>query len=239
MSDAKTLLNLTAVDLMLMRIKKQLDELPERAQLLQLRTKRAEVDAKAQQIEHMRKECEQDIRKMQDEEKMLKAKVVEVQQQIDTTNNYKEVAAFTKEIEGFAKRLEKIEFETLKLLERSDKITGVEEQVVAALTRLAKQDSDLHESYQSQVGALKKEELKAQQTREQLIGSLPGDLVKRYEKAREAKGGFGAAHVEGSHCSGCRVEFTEGQIAKLLSGQESGNAIGECPYCHRLLVVGL
>jgi predicted nucleic acid-binding Zn-ribbon protein len=239
MSDAKTLLDLTAVDMALMRIKKKLDELPQRAQLLQLRTKQAEVNAKAQQVAQMRKECEQGISKMQDEEVMLKDKAAEAQKQVDGTNNYKEVAALTKEIESFAKRLEKIEFETFKLMERIDKIAVVEEQVTTALARLGKQDEELHESFQSQGGALKKEELKAQQVREQLLGALPSDLAKRYEKAREAKGGFGAAHVEGSHCSGCRVAFTEGQIAKFRASQEVGDKVSECPYCHRLLVVEL
>ncbi len=239
MSDAKTLLDLSAVDLLLMRIKKQLEDLPQRAQLLALRTKRAEIDAKAQQVEQMRKECEQTIAKLQDEETMLKAKNAEVQNQVDSTNNYKEVAALTKEIEGFAKRLEKIEFETLKLLERTDKIAAVEQQVATAQARLSKQDTDLHESFQLQAGTLKKEELKAVQAREQFLADLPNDLAARYEKAREAKGGFGAAHVEGSHCSGCRVAFTEGQIAKFREIQEAGDKVSECPYCHRLLVVEL
>ncbi len=233
MSDAKMLLDLTAVDLKLMRLKKQLDDLPQRAQLLQLRTKRAEVETKAKQVEQMYKECEQAIAKLQDEEVMIKEKSAHVQEQIDQTSNYKEVAAFTKEIEGFAKRLEKIEFETLKLLERSDKIKAVDEQVEAALARLTKQDADLLEEYQVQAGALKKEELQAQQEREACEKALPADLAKRYEKAREAKGGFGAARIEGTHCSGCHVEYTEGQIAKLRGGEH----ISECPYCHRLLVV--
>ncbi|HBT95557.1 MAG TPA: hypothetical protein DEB24_05500 [Coriobacteriia bacterium] len=164
---------------------------------------------------------------------MIREKSTHAQEQIDQTSNYKEVAALTKEIEGFAKRLEKIEFETFKLLERSDKIKTVEEQVASALVRLNKQDAELLEEYQGQAAALKKEELQAQQEREAFEKALPEDLAKCYEKAREAKGGFGAARIEGTHCSGCHVEYTEGQIAKLRGGEH----ISECPYCHRLLVV--
>jgi predicted nucleic acid-binding Zn-ribbon protein len=233
MSDAKILLGLSTADHTLLRLKKQLDELPQRAKLLELRTKQATVEGKNAQITQVRKECDQAIKLLQDEEAMLKDKTAEVQAQIDQTTNYKEVTALTREIEGFARRLEKIEFDTLKQFERSDKIAQVEKQVSEALAKLAKQDEELLASYQAQAGVLKKEELAAQQQREKLAGDLAPDLLKRYEKAREAKGGLGAAHIEGNHCSGCRVEFTEGQLAKFRSGSD----ISECPYCHRLLVV--
>ncbi|MDR1184233.1 MAG: hypothetical protein LBK67_05505 [Coriobacteriales bacterium] len=233
MSDAKILLELTAADHTLLRLKKQLEELPQRTKLIELRTKKAEVEAKAEQIARIRKECEQAIKLLQDEETMLREKTAVAQAQIDKTSNYKEVAALTREVEGFARRTEKIEFDELKQLERSDKISQVEKQVSSALAKLVKQDEELLTSYQAQAGAFKKEALAAQQLREKLAKELSPDLLKRYEKAREAKGGLGSAHIEGTHCSGCRVEFTEGQLAKFKGGKD----INECPYCHRLLVV--
>jgi predicted nucleic acid-binding Zn-ribbon protein len=233
MSDAKTLLELTAADRSLLRLKKQLDELPQRAKLLELRTKRAEVDAKAEQVAQMRRDCEQTISGFQAEEATLKDQVAHVQAQIDQTSNYKEAVALTHEIEGFAKRLERIEFDTLKQLERLDKIAQVEKQVNGALAQLTSQDAELLASYQAQAAAIQKEAAAAQQLREQTMKELSPELLERYERARESKGGLGATTIEGTHCSVCRVELAEGQLAKLRSGPD----IGECPYCHRLLVV--
>jgi predicted nucleic acid-binding Zn-ribbon protein len=236
MSDAQTLLDLTATDHALLRLKKQLDDLPQRAKLLELRAKRAEVEAKAKQVAQMNTECSHTIKQLQDEETMLKDKTASVQAQIDATSNYKQATALAHEIEGFARRAEKIEFDMLKQFERSDKIAQVEEQVSATLARLTQQDEELFASYQEQAGALRKEAAASHELREKLAAKLPPDLLKRYEKARESKGGFGAAHIEGNHCSGCRVEFTEGQLAKLRD-VKIGEEIGACPYCHRLLVV--
>jgi predicted nucleic acid-binding Zn-ribbon protein len=233
MDEAKALLGLTAADRSLLRLKKQLEELPQRAKLLDLRAKRAEVDAKAEQIARLRQECEQTIKALQDEEAMLRERSSEAQAQVDKTSNYKEVVALTREIEGFAKRLEKIEFDTLKQMERSDKISQVEQQVNGALAKLTKQDAELLTSYQGQAGDIRKEEAAVQQQRKELAGELSPEVLKRYERAREAKGGLGAAAIEGTHCSVCRVELTEGQLVKLRNGAD----IGECPYCHRLLVV--
>ncbi|MCL1846661.1 MAG: hypothetical protein FWF91_01680 [Coriobacteriia bacterium] len=233
MSDASILLELANTDYLILRLKKQLDELPQRGQLLELRTKKAEVNAKAEQVALMHHEAERTIKALQDEAESLKEKIALSQTRINGTTNYKEVAALNKEIEGNKKRIEKIEFETLRQMDKVDKVAQVDEQVKGALARLKKQDDELLAVYQTQAGALKKEMSAAQVVRENLAGQLPADLLARYMRACESKGGRGAAHIEGTHCSGCRVELTEGQMEKLRNGER----IGECPYCHRLLVV--
>ncbi|MDR1014092.1 MAG: hypothetical protein LBL86_03825 [Coriobacteriales bacterium] len=233
MSDANTLLEITAADYALLKLKKRLDNLPQRARLLEIRTKRAEVDTHAAQVAQMRTSCDQALKLLQDEEAMLRERTHEVQAQIDKTNNYKEVTALTNELESFSRRMEKIEFDELRQMERSDKISQVAEQASAALARLTAQDEKLLASYQAQAGTIQKEAALTQRLREKLAADLPPDLLKRYEKARASKGGQGAAHIEGNHCSVCSVELTEGQLGKLRNGGE----IGECPHCHRLLVV--
>ncbi|MDR1714152.1 MAG: hypothetical protein LBR39_08405 [Coriobacteriales bacterium] len=233
MSDARTLMELTAADYQLIRLKKQLDGLPQRQKLLDLRAKQAEVQRKAEQVNSLYHECEQAIKQLQDEEASLKAKSAEAQAQIDTAANYKEVTNLTLELESLARRREKVEFEALKLMERLDKAAEVQAQVQQALEKLSRQDEELVSSFQSEGAAIQKETFITEKLREQLTAALPAELLKRYEQARQAKGGAGAAHLEGSHCSGCRVAFTDGQLAKLTQGPE----IGECPHCHRLLVV--
>lgn len=233
MSDASVLLELAQADYMILRIKKQLDELPQRVQLFELRTKKAEVDAKAQQVADIRHESEKTIKELQDEDAILQEQTDAAKAQIENTINYKEIAAYNKKIEGFAKRQEKIEFESLKQMERLDKVANVERQVQEALAKLKKQDDELLGSYQVQAGALKRDIMETQRLREGLAKQLPGDLLARYDKACESKGGRGAAYIEGIHCSGCHVELTEGQLDKLKKGAQ----ISECPYCHRLLVV--
>ncbi|MDR3052251.1 MAG: hypothetical protein LBU48_00110 [Coriobacteriales bacterium] len=233
MDEATTLLELQEADFALLKLKKQRDELPQRAKIIELRTKRAEVQAKAKQAAQMQTDCERAIKELQDEDAMLKAKTDEVQRQINDSTDYKEVTALTHEIEGFIKKSEKLEFEALKQMERADKIADVAAQVSAALGRLEKQDQELVQEYQAQGALLQKAAAVQHERRQKLAGELPPELLARYDKAVAAKNGVGAAYLEGKHCSGCRVEFTDGQLAKLTQGPR----IGECPYCHRLLVV--
>jgi len=235
MSDASILLELAEVDYSILKIKKQLDELPQRAQLLELRTKKAEVDTKATQVALLRRESEKTIKELQDEAKTFKDRIARAKEKTNNAANYKEVLALSKEIDSHAKRLEKTEFELLRQMEKQEKIRQVEKQVSAALSRLKKQDDELLTVYQGEAVALKKEMSAAQDLRARLAKELSSNLLTRYERACKSKGGRGAAHIERTHCSGCHVELTEGQLTKLAN---IPSQIGECPYCHRLLVVG-
>ena len=234
MSDASVLLELAETDYSILRIKKQLDELPQRARLLELRAKKSEIDAKAEQVAQMRRESENTIKTMQDETDTLKDKIVKAKEKTNKAANYKEVLALNKEIDSHAKRLEKTEFDLLRQMEKLERIMHVEKQVGEALSRLKKQDDELLAVYQGEAGILKREIQAAQELRSSLAVKLPGILLTRYERACKARGGRGAAHIERTHCSGCHVELTEGQLEKLAN---SPSRIGECPYCHRLLVV--
>ena len=233
MTDAEKLIRLTGIDTALIRLKKQLDSLPQRAKLLEVRTKKAEVETKARQVEILRQECEETIAHLQEEEASLKGHIAESQAKIDETSEYRELENLSHEIESLAKKAERAEFDSLKAMERLDKIAVVEGQVTTALQRFNQQDDELIASYQADAAVLQKEMATLQQHRALLMDNLPSTLCDRYERARTSKGGAGAAQLEGGHCSGCRVEYSEGQFAKLTQGPE----ITECPYCHRILVV--
>jgi predicted nucleic acid-binding Zn-ribbon protein len=232
MSDAATLLELQEADYALLRLNKQLEELPQRAQILGVRAKRKEIAAKGEQVASILANTEQTIARMTAEADELRVKLAEEQAKMDTVTNYKEVEALSNEISGLAKRLEKIEFEMLGHMERLDKTGEVREKVKAAADKLEAQEQELVASFQKDGGALKQEVAQVEAVRAKLADALDAGLLKRYEKAVKAKGGAGAASLENGHCSGCRVEFTDGQMAKLRQGPH----ISECPYCHRILV---
>jgi len=130
MSDANLLLELAKADYLILRLKKQLNELPQRARLLELRTKKAEVEAKAAQVAQMRREREETIKALNDEEESLYERIAKARERTNKTTNYKEVVSLSKEIDNHTKRLEKVEYDSLKQMERLDRIALVEEQVI-------------------------------------------------------------------------------------------------------------
>lgn len=233
MEEPKALLELQEADLAILRAKKRLENLPQREKILNVRAKRAEVQAKSEQVFIMRAECDRAIRAFQGEDTMLQQKSAVTQKRLAETTDFRLVTSVTKEIEGFAKRREKIDFELTGLLERSDKIAAVEKQVATALSKLSTQEDELVASFRDEGGMLQSEIARDKEKRDLAGGRLSAELFAQYEKCAAAKGGVGAAVLQEKHCSVCRVEYHDGQLAKLSQGPD----IATCPNCHRLLIV--
>ena len=233
MSEGSELLELQEADYKLLRQRKQLEELPERAQLAEIEAKRVEVQKKSEQVIRMRAESEQETDRLQNEGSELRAKMAEVQQLIAQSSDYREVAALSKEIEGLAKRAEKADYEYLKTGERCEQICDVQAQAEQALSALSKRHDELLTQLEEQKKLLLDQARGIKDKRDELVKNISRELLERYDRAVAAKNGVGAAYLEGDHCSGCRVQLTDGQLAKLRKESE----IATCPYCHRLLVM--
>ncbi|MCL1891193.1 MAG: hypothetical protein FWG00_04160 [Coriobacteriia bacterium] len=231
-SEAEFLLALQESDFKLRQLKKQLDELPQRAKILDLRHKQREVEEKIEQVGSLRAENENTIRLLQDDEERAIAHRKETQSKIDESSDYKETGALTRELEAAVKKIEKIEFETLKQMEKLDKINEIIVQAKAALVRLQEQEAETVEDFKKNGSELQNAVLHETTLREKRATHLSDSLLKRYEKAVVAKGGIGAAYIEDDHCSACRMPYAEGQLMQLKSSGE----LAECPHCHRLLV---
>ncbi|MDR0501332.1 MAG: hypothetical protein LBG97_08870 [Coriobacteriales bacterium] len=233
---AQILRELADADIALLQLNSRLEALTQPKEILAVRKKNAEFLDKLAQVTKLQKQTEREIALLQDEVAHTQTKSNEAQQHLNGSTNYKETTALTADIQSLQKRISKLEDDELILMEKLDKINSVETQASAAIEKLGAQEQKLTKEYQEQSGVIKAAIAARQQSREQLLAALPLAIAQRYEKARVAKGGIGAAHLEGEHCSACRVGFTQGQLIKLRD-EVNTDSVTECPHCHRLLSV--
>ncbi len=233
MSLASDLIGLQEIDLDIMRLHKGLDEMPQHASLSTTMRKLEEVQNKSRQISAMRSDCELQMQRLVDEDQELLEKSRALEEEIQQSTDFRSIAPRTKELEGIAKRRNKIEFDHGKLIERADKISSVEDQVAEALskleakkTRLEAEISEICEDARNKLDAL-------MISREEILLRLPDDSKESYERLRKSKNGIAVGVLQDDHCSACRVEFPEGKLVKLNSGPE----VTACPQCHRILIV--
>lgn len=233
MSDASVLVRLQEVDIQMLRLRKRLEDIPERKTLTEVLAKMEQIDEKSKQISAMRSECEVKLQKLSDEDAELAQKSDELQEKINTNSDFRIADSLAHELEGCAKRRNKVEFEHDKLMERIEKISAVEDQIDDATSKLEARKQKLEAQISTVCDEVEDGLAVHRQEYEMLASQLPTDLLERYEKTRKAKGGIGVGVLQGSHCSVCRVEFPEGKQMQLLQGPE----IAMCPQCHRILVV--
>jgi len=232
MQTAQTLLKLQDIDLDTMRARKALDELPQRIKILAIRKKRDEVTAKSAQAAELRENNDAQVTRLCEEDDQQEKRMADLDESIKSSDDYRVVTSLTRDLEGCAKRREKIAFELNGLEEKSKKIGDAEKQIADALARLEQQEAQFTKDFISEASVLKDTIQRLQTERDEIVGELDADMYRRYTDISAHKGGIAVSVFEGDHCSVCRVELPEGQVHNLLTGP----VISECPHCHRIII---
>ena len=233
MSEISTLIKMQEIDLELLRLRKKLSEIPERNSLAAITKKADEVMTKSKQISELRSNCEVEVQKLVDEDQVLARRADELEKKIQESSDFRIIENLTRDLEGIAKRRNKVEFDLDKLAERSDKISAVEDQIASAQQKFEEQQQQIEQSINEQESQLKEQAQKLVNEFNQISKNLPAEMLEKYNNMKETKGGIALGVLQGAHCSTCRVEFPEGKLKALLSGPQ----ITTCPQCHRILIV--
>ena len=233
MTQASTLLALQAVDLDVLRSKKRLDELPERRAILEIRAKQREVSELRGKADLLVRKLESDLKAHQDETTTLSEKIDAEQAKVMATTDHRAVTSITREMDGLRRRRDKLEMESLQLMERADKARAQAVTIDDALAQLSKKEAALVTRFQAVGGELQSHIAAQESARGRLAATLPADLLGRYESARESKGGVGVGELDDTACTACRMVLPAERVKEL----ESGPDVGTCPQCRRLIVV--
>ena len=232
--DLTNLLRMQQIDLDLMKAKKKLEELPQRATILAARQKKRTIEQKRDQVAEMRARAEGMAAKLEAEDAELAEKQRRVQEAIDgSLGNYRNVEAHTKELNGFAKRRNALEVELTRLGEELAKIEGVQSQVSQALAEVDKQEAAAIASFQREGGALQAESARMSADREGMSADLSPELRDTYHRTAARTGGVAVGLLTEGRCGVCRTVIDGGRLIDL----KAEAPLGTCPHCKRLLVV--
>ena len=232
--DLTNLRRMQQIDLDLMKAKKKLEELPQRATILAARQKKRTIEQKCDQVAEMRARAEGMAAKLEAEDAELAEKQRRVQEAIDgSLGNYRNVEAHTKELNGFAKRRNALEVELTRLGEELAKIEGVQSQVSQALAEVDKQEAAAIVSFQREGGALQAEIARMSADREGMSAELSPELRDTYNRTASRTGGVAVGLLTEGRCGVCRTVIDGGRLIDL----KAEAPLGTCPHCKRLLVV--
>jgi len=233
MKQAALLLELQRLDLEITHSRKRLEELPEKQAILDLRHKIRDVSALRRKAEVLVGKLNADLKAHQDEIEGLTVKIDAEQAKIMSTSDHREVASLTREMDGLRRRKDKLEMESLGLMDRIDKATVQSATIDAAIEQLTQKEGDAIERFKSVGGALQTETAQLEAQRVKVAAALEKPTLSEYESIRESKGGVGVGRLESDTCSACRMSLPAERISHLTSGPD----IAICPQCHRLIVV--
>ncbi|QWT17015.1 hypothetical protein KPC83_03940 [Collinsella sp. zg1085] len=232
MSMGQTLLDLQASDLARIRAKKTLAELPELKMVAQLRHLYKRLKAETTQCFAERKDIETSLAELDEQETTCNQAVYDAQREASGLD-YRAVQDLEVKLSLLAKQLDKIQHQRTSLCEQlkiqKEREAALNDKLQQAEHALRTQVEVARDHADTLTLQIESEE----QLHQKLAASLSSDLLELYQAASQQFSGLAVELLEGSVPSLCRMKLADAAVEDLHRGSE----IGECPYCHRMLVV--
>ncbi|MDR7483782.1 MAG: C4-type zinc ribbon domain-containing protein [Armatimonadota bacterium] len=176
------------------------------------------------------------LRTLDLEIKSVEAKRTKVERELYSgrIGNPKELTAMQEEVAALRRHQGRLEDEVLALMERAEHL---EAQVREARRQLEEAEADLArrvEAFRQAAEASDREIADLAARREALAEGLDEDLLRRYTRLRDQKGGIAVVAVRHGVCGGCHVVIPQRLLSRLERDPE---LLAACDGCGRLLVV--
>ena len=232
--DIEGLFELQRIDLEIMRLTKELDELPQRAIIMAARDKKAEIQAKGEKVAELKRATMKRVTRIDDEDASLAKKEAGVQAAIDAAHgDFRNVEARTKELAGIVRRRGTIAEDRAAIQAELDKIGAMEAQIALAVEEISAKEQQAIDSFQKQGGELKLAIAKLEAARGPVEAKVDDDLARAYDRIVARSGGVAIGVLDDSRCGVCRLPIESGRLIDLRSQAP----LGICPACKRLLVI--
>ena len=223
MSVATDLFELQDLELSCTRMREELANMPQIAELAKKRRAHQKLKADATKLFAARK----------DEETFIADLDAEAQQSEERLAAVRDIQELELAMSDHAKKLDKVAFDRAahekklaELREKENYLASYIKKFEDALIADAKAARDAAEGLQNDIN-------ESERLIERISARLPQDVLQGYRTASKRFGGLAVERLEGSVPSICRMALQESSMAEL----RRADGIAECPYCHRMLVL--
>lgn len=228
------LLKVQHIDLECARLQKQLDGLPQKAQIADVRKKLSALAEKQAAVAELRKQSQAQHACAMSEDADLARKQEDAQAAIEAAaGDYRTVSARTKEMEGYAARREVLGRELADLSEKLSQTDALTAEMQRMEQAFSAKEAALIESYKARGGELLAAQAARKPERARLEEVVGPQIMGTYDRLAKAKGGVALAYLDENRCNTCRSAFDQSRVLGLR--QEA--PLTTCPACGRLMVV--
>lgn len=225
----EALLELQDIDLKLDWVQERRRTIP--SEIHELKSRIEERVTKKKELKDNLRKLELRTRKLESElesaEELLKKYRFQLNE-VKTNEEYKKAQEQIVHQEAKIKELEDQVFESMESLEKFKcDLPVLEKEIDEEIINLKKRVIDLEE----ELRRLGDDYLQFASQREARKHRIPQNLLAKYEKLREVRGGQVIVPVDGSVCGGCRAELPP----QLIIDLKSTDKLGVCDNCGRFL----
>lgn len=221
--------DLDRYDQKLLRLRRQLADLP--LELAPTQKRVAEAEIELEQLRLLQKHLRKEIKSHELDTDTNNQQVGRYRSQQNTAKTNEEYAALKRQIEALERKNDDLEDKALLAYEKLDELARREKELLAAREKdrvtLAREQEEV-DAETAKLGA-EIEALEAE--RGQILRRLIPEFTRIYERLLERFGGRALATVEGKKCQGCFLDLP----TQKLCAVHAGNEVVHCPQCNRIL----
>ena len=229
------LLDLQDEDLAIKRLQERRASLPEAVRLDEVRARLEELEADLSIATKQNDEIAREKNRLEGEIQIVGEKTSKEEQRLlsGKVSNPKELGALQAEVAMLGNKRAALEDQLLEVTVQQDDATATSQSLEKERAEAAATAETLTATVAGIISDIDAELAQHTETRTSIAAELPADLLDLYEKIRPAKGGVGAARLEGGTCLGCHTKLPAAEAERIR--HEGG--LQRCDNCRRILVV--
>lgn len=233
MDSSRALIELQDVDLRLRRTNLALKEIPEGAQVAEVRARLRELARRTTKITGTLKDNEMSAEDNASQRQELVHRVEQINEE-NKTADFRRAKDNNAELDRIAKRLEKLDYLAGNIEIEIKRLRELEKKSALVKKSLEAKELELLRALKSHAQQTMDEITRLNGERESIVASIPESLLAQYEQSSKKHGGVGVARLENGTCTGCGVQLQPSQVDALRAQSED---VATCPVCGRMLVV--
>ncbi|MHA6630635.1 zinc ribbon domain-containing protein [Pseudonocardia sichuanensis] len=230
----RRLLDLAEVDGELARLAHRRRTLPEHAELTAAEEAVRAGKDKLVEVETAAGDLDRDIRRIERDVEGVRARTERDNQMLASSGiGAKQATDLQHELETLARRQGVLEDEQLEVMEQREAV-GVDVEHSRGVLAAAEQElSAITERRDNALADIDASEAGRRRAREEVVATIPADVLAVYERRREQRG-TGAALLVARRCQACRLELDRTAIAELKAAP--ADELVHCEECGVILV---
>lgn len=229
------LLELQKIDSSIDRLTSRLHNLPEQEALDALLDRQRRLEAQVGDLEASLDEVAGRQRKLETEIDNIGKKIAHEEARLNSGDvaSPREMSSIGAEIESLKRRRIRFEDEDLEVMEEREVLDKELSGLRSELDSLSREVAEALLKRDEAGGEVSSELQKARDRKQAWLPRIPADLLSFYDDLRRAKGGVGAAALQGSMCLGCHMQLPAQEVARVRASE----GLIRCDECGRILVV--
>lgn len=177
---------------------------------------------------------QQDQKRAEDSVAVLTTKIDREEKKLYSgqISNPKELKGIENEIISLKKRRDEEETILLTVIERVEKIAADSSKIKKTLQTVSDEADSLRSRFEELSAEINGQLKDLQAQRIEVLATVSPDTLKLYDKVRKESMGLAVVELDGSTCTGCRMELPASELEQDIGVDQ----FRRCPHCRRILI---